>query len=281
MVVTVEAAHGNYIPAINREDVVVLQGTDQLHVTEWTALQGERSGLELFILIDDSSTESLGSQLANLREFIEVQPARTLIGIAYMHNGIADIAQNLTDDHGKAAKALRLPFGSSAGASPFLAVSDLVRKWPQSSARREMLLISSGADPLGGFAAINPYLDIAIQHAQMGGVIVYAIYSPSSGHAGHSFVHMSWGQNYLARLAEETGGESHMLGFEPAVSFAPYLKAIAENLKNQFSVSFLAKPADKPALVSVRFSTEVPNLEIVAATKVLVWPDNVTSGENR
>jgi hypothetical protein len=126
-----------------------------------------------------------------------------------MHDGIADIAQNVTEDHNRAAKALRPPLGTGTdGLSPYLALSDLVRKWPQSSVRMEVPMISSGADPMGGFVATNPYLDIAIDHAQLGGVIVYAIYTPRTGHIGHSFLQMNWGQNYPARLAEETGGES-------------------------------------------------------------------------
>jgi hypothetical protein len=282
MIVTVDATHGKAVPELKLEDVMVFQGKDRLRITDWTALQGERAGLELFILIDDASAETLGSQLVDLREFIGDQPASTSIGIGYMHNGITEVVQSLTADHAKAAKAFRLPFGSiAAGASPYLSLCDLIEKWPSSTARREVLMISSGADPLGGFGATNPYLDIAVEHAQLGGVIVYAIYTPAAGHASHSFFQVNWGQNYLAQLAEETGGESHMLGFAPAVSFEPYLREVAENLKHQYSVDFLSKPIDKPALVPVRFTTEVPHAEIVAARKAFVWPDSPTTGGDR
>jgi hypothetical protein len=280
MTVTVDAVYGKKIPDLKREDVMVFQGKDRLRVTEWTPLQGERAGLELFILIDDASAVGLGSQFDDLREFIGNQPFSTLIGIGYMHNGVAEIVQNLTEDHAKAARALRLPWGIGAvGVSPYLAVSDLVRKWPQSDVRREVLMISSGADPLGGFGAVNPYLDIAIEYAQLGGIIVYAIYSPQAGHGGHSFLLTNSGQNYLARLAEETGGESYMLGFSAAVSFAPYLQDVAESLRHQYLISFISKPFDKPTLTSVRFATEVADVQIIAASKVLVWPDTPTSGD--
>lgn len=195
MTVTVDAVRGEKVRDIKREDVMVFQGEHRLRVTGWTPLQGERAGLELFILIDDASSESLGSQFDDLHDFIANQPASTLVGIGYMHNGVSEIAQNLTEDHAKAAKALRLPFGIGAvGSSPYLAVSDLVRKWPQSDVRREVLMISSGADPLGGVGTLNPYLDIAIEHAQLGGIIVYAIYCPQAGHGGHSFLLMNSGQ---------------------------------------------------------------------------------------
>ena len=271
MVVTVEATHGKEIPQLQREDVIVLQGKDRLRLTEWTTLQGEQAGLELFVLVDDASADSLGVQLADVREFINAQPASTSIGIGYMRDDVTAIVQNLTTDHTLAAKSLRLPLGRiSVGASPYLALSNLIKKWPRSAVRREVLMISSGVDLLGEFGPTNPYLDAAIEQAQRAGMIVYAIYAPSAGHSGHSFWRMNWGQNFLGELAEETGGEAYMLGFGPPVSLAPYLREVAESLNHQYSATFVAKPPAKPGWVSVRYTTEVPNAEIVAPRKVWV-----------
>jgi hypothetical protein len=109
----------------------------------------------------------------------------TSIGVAYLHNGTASVAESPIPDHGKASIALRLPFGVvAAGSSPYLGLCDLIQRWPSTPAiRREVIMISSGADPLGGFGPVNPYVDVAIEHAQIGGVIVYAIYTPPAGHA--------------------------------------------------------------------------------------------------
>ena len=96
MVVTVEPRHGSNVPVINREDVMVYQGRDRAKVTDWLPLQGEHAGLQLFILIDDAANTSLGSQLEDIRQFINAQPSTTAIGVAYMRNGTADILQNLT-----------------------------------------------------------------------------------------------------------------------------------------------------------------------------------------
>jgi hypothetical protein len=59
VVVTVEPRHGSNVPVINREDVMVYQGRDRAKVTDWIPLQGERAGLQLFILIDDAASTSL------------------------------------------------------------------------------------------------------------------------------------------------------------------------------------------------------------------------------
>jgi hypothetical protein len=270
MIVTVEARHGKDVPVLSQGDVLVFQKNQRLRVMNLVALQGERAGLELYILIDDASSSSLGSQLNDLRHFIESQPASTSIGIAYMRNAAANITQDLTTDHARAAKALRLPVGSpGVMPSPFLALSDLIKRWSASPVRHEVLLVTSGIDPLGGELA-NPYLDASVENAQRAGVIVYAIYTPAAGHSGHSIWRLNWGQNHLAQLGEETGGEAYMLGFESPVSFAPYLTEVADHLAHQYLVTFLVKPGDKAGFQAVRLTTEVPNAELVGAGKVYV-----------
>jgi len=222
MTISVEARHDHdkNIAALNRDDVIVFHGKERLSVRELIPCPAEHTCLELFILIDDASGASLGSQLNDLRQFIEGQPGATSVGIGYMREGTVQIVQELTKDHAKAAAALRLPLGfPGVSPSPFLSLSDLIKRWPASFARHEVLLVTSGIDPLGG-ELLNPYLEASIEDAQRSGIIVYTIYTPSTGHFGHSFWRMNWGQNHLAQLAEETGGEAYMLGFGPPVSCA-------------------------------------------------------------
>jgi len=269
-IVTVEARHDKEAPALKQDDVMVLQRNERLEVRGFVPCQGEHAGLQLFVLIDEASGTTIGSQFGDLRHFIETQPATTSIGIGYMRNAMVAVAQDLTADHGLAAKALRLPLGSpGVMASPFLSLSSLIKRWPAGPDRREALLVTSGTDPMGG-GILDPYLDSAIADAQRAGIIVYAIYWPSTGHFGHSFWRMNWGQNHLAQIAEETGGEAYMLGFGPPVSFEPYLKELAAHLAHQYLVEFFIKPEEKAGFQSIRFATEVPNAEIVGAAKVYV-----------
>src|SRR6266850_5690984 len=269
MVVTVEARHGSDVPAINREDVMVYEGHDRDQVTDWVPLQGSKAGLELFILIDDAAnTTELGSQLGDIRKFINAQPATTAIGIGYMRNGTVAIAQNLTNDHAQAAKALRLPLGDpGASASPYFSLVDVIKRWPQAQGRREILMLSDGIDRFGGAGPSNPYVDSAIEEAQRAGVIIYSIYTPGVGHYGHSFWRMNWGQNYLSQISDETGGESYYLGFGAPVSFAPYLDDLSHRLTRQFLLTFLAKPEKKAGFQPFKLRTEVPNAELVAADR--------------
>jgi hypothetical protein len=271
VVVTVEPRHGSNVPVINREDVMVFQGHDRAKVTDWLPLQGEHAELQLFILIDDASNTSLGSQLEDVRQFINAQPQTTVIGVAYMRNGGADVLQNPTNDHAQAAKALRLPLGDAgASGSPYFSLVDLIKRWPEGPVRREILMVSDGIDRFGGGGPANPYVDSALEDAQRAGVIVYSIYTPGEGHFGHSFWRVNWGQNYLSQISDEAGGESYYLGTGPPVSFAPYLDDLSHRLTRQYLLTFLAKPEKKAGLQPFKLRTEVPNAELVAADRVYV-----------
>jgi hypothetical protein len=272
LVATVEARHGSNVPTITREDVMVYQGRDRDKVTDWVPLQGDHAGLELFVLLDDSSNVSLGSQLEDIRQFILAQPASTKVGIAYMQNGIAQVMQNLTSDHVLAAKALRLPLGSpGANASPYFSLGDLIKRWPENSERREVIMITDGIDRYWGSGPDNAYVDTVIEQAQRAGVIVFGIYTPGEGHYGHSYWRTYWGQNYLSQLADETGGESYyLIGSAPPVSFTPYFTDIQRKVNNQYLLTFIAKPQKKAGMERIKLQTEVPNAELVSADKVYV-----------
>jgi hypothetical protein len=193
--------------------------------------------------------------------------------VAYMQNGIARVAQDLTTDHTLVDKALRLPLGEAgANGSPYFSISDLVKRWPAGASRREVLMVSDGIDRYYGAGDWeDPYLNAAIEDAQRAGILVSALYTPGVGHFGHSYFQTYWGQLYMAKLAEETGGESYYIGMNgPPVSFAPYLDDARSRLTHQYLLTFLAKPPKKAGLRPVKISTEVPHVDLVAASSVYV-----------
>jgi len=233
MVVTEETHQGSGVPVTGPEDVIVSEGQEHDKVTGLVPAQGDRAGLELYILLDDGSSSSLATQLRDIRQFILEQPSSVKIGVAYMRNGIAWIAQKPTSDHALAAKALRLPLGiNGANGSPYFSLTDLVKRWPKSDSRREVLMISDGIDRYyDGPDMLDPYLAEAIEKVQRAGVVVSAIYNPGVGDYGQGNWQRYIGQVYLAQVAEKTGGEAYYIGFNaPAVTFAPYLTDLASRL---------------------------------------------------
>lgn len=273
MLVSVEAHHGENVPTIQREDVMVYEGRDRDRVVDWVPAQGDHAGLDLVILLDDGSNISLGSKLEDIRQFIFAQPSTTSIAIAYMRDGMSQIVQSFTTDHQQAAKALRLPLGiAGVNGSPYFSLTDLIKRWPANNNRKEVLMVTDGIDRYYGTNDLqDPYVEESVADAQRARVLVFAIYSPGVGHFGHSYWSTYWGQLYLARVAEETGGESYYIGMTGApVSFVPYLDDLTHRLGHQYFLSFMAKPQKRTELQKVKLSTEVPNAELVAAGKVLV-----------
>ncbi|HEY6292643.1 MAG TPA: hypothetical protein VI455_13930 [Terriglobia bacterium] len=319
MVCTVEPLNNGDTPGLNltRQDVQVRQGKNNLQVTDWIPSRGDAASLQLFILIDDTSDTSLGVQLGDLKAFITAQPATTMVGIGYMRNTAVNIVQNFTADHEAAAKAVRLPLGSTgASDSPYLSLMTLLRGWPESKMRREVLMVTDGIDRLRGLNAgrptgpspspsrgrssgslqpgfgptmparatmpyLSPDVDSASNLAQRSGVIVHSIYTLGVGHVGRNFFEATNGQNGISKLADETGGESFFLGTQMPVGFKPFLDRLQTILDNQYFLVFQAVPGKKPGLQRVKISTEAPKVEIDSADNVWVPTPGQPAGKGK
>jgi hypothetical protein len=273
IIVTVEPHKGAEAPEVTRADVMVYEGKNRDQVTDWIPAQGDHAGLEYFVMIDDASGQVLATQFTDIKNFISSLPPTAKVGVAYMQNGTAHIEQDLTADHALASKALRLPLGyATANSSPYFSLTDLTKKWQPDGNRREVLMVTNGFDPYYGAGdTLDPYLSAAIDACQRGGILVSAIYAPAAGHRGHSYWLNYWGQIYLSKLTEETGGEGYYIGFMgPSPDFAPYLNEEADRLTHQYLLTFIAQPEKKARMHAVKVRTELHNVDLVAPNAVWV-----------
>jgi hypothetical protein len=289
------------IPALTGQNVQVKQGKKDLRVEHVIPARDDSAALQVIVLIDDTCDSSIGNNLNDIREFINAQPASTVVGVGYMSNATVQITQNFTADHALAAKAIRLPRGtSSAMDSPYLSLISLVKGWPVQKLRREVLMVSDGIDRLRGDNTGNPGgdfpsmgrsgrgqqpfpsissttmpsissdADSASTASQRAGVIVHSIYSPGIGRLGRNGWEAQLGQSGVAKIADETGGEYFALGTQSAVSFKPYLERLQRIFDNQYFLVFQAIPGKKDGLQRVRISTEVANVDFASADNVWV-----------
>ena len=270
LIITAEASHGAVPPVIGRDNVKAEVNKHPVQIEDWVPLRRNDSNLQLYIAIDDGEDRDVAVQYGDLKKFIESQPATTQIGIAYLRNGSATIAQQPVSDHARAAGALRVPFGNPGiSGSPYVALSDLIKKWPAGDTRREVLLITSGIDPLYYPPDLqDPYLHQAVADAQRAGIPVDSIYYSSAGHFGHSFWLINWGQNYLSELAEETGGEMYWQGTMNPVAFAPFLQELSQRLSNQYLLTIAAQGGKKPELERVRVWTDKQGVSLVSGSRI-------------
>jgi len=279
MTVTANVKADKRMPVITQDDIVVRQGKSRLNVTEWVPARGDRAGLELFILIDDVSDARFSLQYDDLRAFINSQPASTLVGVGYMRNATVQIAQNLTADHELAAQALRLPLGyQGAHGSPYLSVTDLMKRWAVDQNRREILMITSGVGRGHGHHFMNwrmgylqdPDVDTASAVAQRTGTNIFTIYTPGSSLYRFSRWDLMNGQMNMSRLSDRTGGAAFYLGLHSPVSIQSYLGELQRILNNQYLLSFTANGGKHSGLQNINLSTEVAGVDLSAHDAVWV-----------
>jgi hypothetical protein len=255
-------------PLVTKDDVLFYLNKDRTQVADWK--HGEK--LYLAVLIDDSLDSTIANQWNDVKAFLASQPDNTYVLVAYARNGTAMVAQDFTNDHELAAKALRLPLGNSgAFASPYLALLDLMKRWPASADRRSILLVSSGIDYFrGGFDSRSPDLDSTISRAQKQNINVWTIYAPDAGHRGRGFFLSSRAQSNLSQLSDETGAESFYLGTSAPVTFKPYLDELSTHLSNQYLLTFKASDGPKGRFERARVSTELGYVEFMNARQVFL-----------
>lgn len=254
-------------PAINKEDVQFYVNKERTQIANWH--HGEK--LYLAVLIDDSLDADVANQWNDLKAFFNAQPSTTYISVSYARNGAAQVAQDFTNDHELAAKALRLPIGPGAFSSPYLAVLDLIKRMPaEPTERRSILMISSGVDYFYGNFPESQELQPAYERAQKENINVWSIYYPDAGHLGRRWFRAFRGQNDLSRLAEATGAESYYLSLTEPVTFKPYLDELDTHFRNQYLLTFKGSGGPKGRFQRVHVATETPGVQFLHAPEAFL-----------
>jgi hypothetical protein len=254
-----------------RTVVTAETGKERDQVTGRTPYQNDHADLQLFLLTHDGLSSALGTHLNGLRKFVSSQLATTAVGVAYMRNATVQSPQNPTNNHALAANAIRLPPGNvGAYGSLYLSLADLSKGWSETPVRGEVVMVSDGIDRFGGTGPLNPYVSTAIDQAQRGGIVNYAIYETGVGFYGRSLWRIDWRQSYLSQVANETGGDFYFEGLGAPVSFEPFLQDINRHLNHQYDLQLLARPGKTAGLQPLKLRTEESNVDLAAADRVYV-----------
>lgn len=207
------------------------------------------SPMQLGLLIDDSAGTSFDTEVSTIKQWINSLPPYIQIGVGYMRNGMTVWTHQFTSDHAAAANSVRVAAAyGGADVSPYDSVSDAIKHWSAAPdiQRREVILVSSGIEALGGgMAPENPYVNAAIANAQRAGVVAYGIYNPSVGHYGHVLWAITYGQNLLSQYTDETGGEAYVTTISAPVDFGPFLRSAVDCMQRQYRVEFTTHDVKK------------------------------------
>lgn len=269
-IVTVLGPNYSAPPALGKSDVVVRTGNRREDVVSWDAAQGDKSTLQLAIVIDDLA--NIGNQLDDLRKFIESQSKSTSVGLFYAQNGITQAVAPFSADHGDVSRKVRITTGfPGASTSIYLSLMDVMKKFPSGNARREILVIADGIDRFRGDPN-SPDVTLTIERAQKSGIMIHTLYARGGGREGRNLFRVNYGQSNLAQMADETGGESFFQGLDTPIAFTPYLEQLDMVLHNQYLLTFsTARSAKRNGeLRRFKVTTEQRNAEISHAREVFV-----------
>jgi hypothetical protein len=271
--------HGELPASVSQKDVSIKVNGKPAVVTSWTSLRGPDARLELVILIDTSTLNSLGSQFSDIQHFVNGLPPNTRAAIAYMRNGRAVFAGPLTADHAEVLRALHLPGGTpGSSASPYFCLSELAKHWPSGDrgARREVVMVTDGVDNYEPELNLDdPYVQAAITDSVRAGLVVYSIYWLNQGLADNTMYANNAGQSLLIEVTDATGGKNLWSGIGNPVSLQPFFEELALRLRNQYALGFSAPLDRKPADENLKVKVEGMAVDVTAPRQVFVDREGV------
>jgi hypothetical protein len=259
-------------PQFSKEDVTVTEGKQKDAITDLVPAQGDKARLELAIIVDEANDSTFGSNMGDLKNFINGLPSTTAVGIFYANNGTVQALSEFTTDHTAAANTVRLTIGRmGAYSSIYLSTMDLIKRWPDKGGRREILLIADGIDRFRG-DPFSPDVTSTVDVAQKAGIMIHSLYNNGTGRYARNMFRTNYGQSNLAQITDGTGGESFFQGLQTPISYAPYLQQLDTILKNQDFLTFTTTPSKngKGELRNIRVRSVEKDLDISAADRVWV-----------
>lgn len=194
--------------------------------------------LNLAVLIQDDLVSRVGNELRETGEFIRTLPAGSRVMVGYIRSGSLQVRQPFTEDLDAAARALRIPVGSTAVSpfNPYTQVRDAVKQFPSDGNRNAVLLVSDGLDTSRGFdfsSSVDSIdLNRAVKEAKARNVSVYSFYAPSVGLTSRNRMAVSFGQSALNRISDETGGRAFFQGTD-FVTFDAYFERLTRTLNER------------------------------------------------
>lgn len=194
--------------------------------------------LNLAVLIQDDLVSRVGNELRETGEFIRTLPAGSRVMVGYIRSGSLQVRQPFTEDLDAAARALRIPIGSTAVSpfNPYIQVRDAIKQFPSDGNRNALLLVSDGLDTSRGFdfsSSVDSIdLNRAVKEAKAHNVSVYSFYAPSVGLTSRNRTAVSFGQSALNRISDETGGRAFFQGTD-FVTFDAYFERLTRTLNEQ------------------------------------------------
>ncbi len=237
------------VAKLQNSDFAVLENKRSQRIV--SVKNANESPLNIAVVVQDNLDWRVNSEIKPLKEFIQSLPKGSRAMTAYLTIGGAIVTQELTTNLKQAADTLRIIRSSSFPPifSPYDGVGDVLKHFDDKTIGRKMIIVvSDGLDMSGGYISASPYfstsLDRAIRNAQREGIAIFTIYAPSEDRKPYGRFAINYGQGSLIRLADETGGESYIAGFD-FINFSPYLEEFKQNFQRQWLIKYRSSTVGK------------------------------------
>ena len=263
-------------PNVTQQDIKVLKVDGKEGQVSSLTPFDSNAPVEIVVLIDGGARTSLGSQISDIKSFIQEMPANTKMAVAYMEEGQAVFGTPLSSDPAQVLQGLHMPAGPpDINASPYFCLSDLAKHWPSQNraARRIAVVISDGVDYYEmRFDPEDPYVHAAVDDSVRAGVVVYFLYWKNAGWVDRFGWAQDTGQNLMNIVTQATGGYSFWQGFGNPVALKPYFDQVRQRLQNQYELRFMAPLGDKSQFEHLQLKLQVPGTNVEAPQKVYIRP---------
>jgi len=261
--VTVEHKNQSMVPPLDKDDFVVYENGVKQDILSVVPAVGENAPLNLAVVVQENLPQ-VNSELKALQKFITGLPNGSQVMVVYLDGNFVKVLQNFTGDLDKAGRSLRVVSGfSGTPSSPYLSLIDVMKKFNgKEMGRNEILFISNGIDSLEGFSGSprsNLYLGQAIKAAQKENITIFSLFAPSR--IPHRAFTVSLGQDALAYLSEQTGGEAFFSGLSGFVTFDAPLAEFKNLLNKQYVIAYRSTTSDD-SYREVKVKTDYSNLKI-------------------
>ena len=233
-------------------NIVVREDGDEQQVLSIRSF-GAADPIAVSVLIQDDVISSISNEIRAVDTFIRGLPKGSRVMVGYIRTGSLEVRQKFTGDLDRAARALRVPVGSSTAApyNPYIEIIEGLKRFEAlPKGRRAMLVITDGVDISRGLdtGSVAQSIDLqrAVRTAQRLSVAIYAFYAPTVTATSRNNQFLSSnGQGSLEVLADETGGRAFFQGTGAPVSFDPFLNELGMSFTRQIALTYLSTHGKK------------------------------------
>jgi len=271
------------LPPLLKSDVAEVKiGGKHAEVTDFVPLLKGPHGLQLMVLLDSMEMIGVNGQFDDLNKFFRDLPPNVEIGLGYLLQGNAKIAQGFTTDRSLLAKAEHLQTREEAAnpkndnGNPYSCLRQLAAHWPDPDPNkmRAVLVFTDGiirGNSQGQNGQLNPDVAGTSDALQRAGIVPYPFFymDPITPDPNRSEGGQLEGQEYFSELSAASGGAALDEGMFAPSTFGPLLNKLYTILDSE-AVMTVAANGKPGKLTTLDIKSTRDDIKIFGPDQVMI-----------